>query len=58
MQHPKRDDKPGNPQATARRAWDTPQVVDLPRLIKLTLQTGPSIPGGGGTGGSGSTVVP
>jgi len=58
MQHPTRDDPHGPAQAGARRAWDRPQVVDLPRLIKLTLQTGPSIPGGGGTGGSGSTVVP
>jgi hypothetical protein len=41
-----------------RRAWQAPRVEDLPRLIRLTLQTGDSIPGGGGTGGGGSTVVP
>jgi hypothetical protein len=39
----------------SRRPWEAPRVEDLPRLIRLTLQ---SIPGGGGTGGGGSTVVP
>lgn len=49
----------GNDRAHAsRRAWDPPRVTDLPRLIRLTLQTGDSIPGGGGTGGGGSTVIP
>lgn len=41
-----------------RRTWVRPEVADLPRLTELTLQTGPAIPGGGGTGGSGSTVIP
>jgi hypothetical protein len=53
--HPERDHGPGR---DARRAWEAPRVVDLPRLIRLTLQTGDQIPGGGTTGGSGSTVVP
>jgi hypothetical protein len=44
------------PPAAARRAWVSPRVSDLPRLTELTLQTGPFIPGGGGTGGGGSTV--
>lgn len=29
-----------------KQAWSPPQVVDLPRLVDLTLQTGPGIPGG------------
>jgi len=41
-----------------RRAWLRPEVADLPRLTELTLQTGPGIPGNGGTGGGGSTVIP
>ncbi|HKP77105.1 MAG TPA: hypothetical protein VJT67_16355 [Longimicrobiaceae bacterium] len=41
----------------ARRAWTAPVVIDLPRLTDLTLTTGSPIPGDGGTGGTGSTVV-
>jgi hypothetical protein len=41
-----------------RRAWVRPEVADLPRLTELTLQTGPGIPGNGGPGGGGSTVIP
>jgi hypothetical protein len=52
-----RDTQP-DPLPPPRRAWEAPRVSDLPRLIRLTLQTGNSIPGGGGTGGGGSTVVP
>ena len=44
--------------ADPRRPWETPRVAVLPRLIRLTLTTGDTIPGGGGTGGSGSTVIP
>jgi hypothetical protein len=39
-----------------RRAWVEPELLELPRLSELTLQTG--IPGGGGTGGGGSGVIP
>lgn len=45
----------GNP-TTERRPWVQPAVEELPRLTELTLQTGDPIPGGGGTGGGGSTV--
>jgi hypothetical protein len=41
----------------ARDEWKTPTVVQLPRLSELTLQSG-TIPGGGDSGGGGSTVVP
>ncbi|HEX6575235.1 MAG TPA: hypothetical protein VF042_09710 [Gemmatimonadaceae bacterium] len=42
-----------------RREWIAPAIETLPRLSDLTLQSGGNeIPGGGGTGGSGSTVVP
>lgn len=41
-----------------RRPWTSPVVTSLPRLTDLTLTTGTPIPGGGGTAGSGSTVVP
>lgn len=34
--------------------WVEPQVTELPPLTELTLQSG--IPGGGNTGGGGSTV--
>ena len=44
--------------ALRRRPWTSPVVTDLPRLTDLTLTTGTPIPGGGGTGGAGSTVVP
>lgn len=39
-----------------RREWIEPDLVELPKLSDLTLQTG--IPGGGGTGGGGSGVIP
>lgn len=38
----------------ARKPWDAPQVLELPRLTELTLQS--FIPGGGIPGGGGSTV--
>jgi hypothetical protein len=44
--------------AVRRRPWLAPRIEDLPRLSDLTLSTGPGIPGSGGTGGGGSTVVP
>ena len=37
--------------------WKPPTLTELPRLNQLTLQSG-QIPGGGGTGGGGSTVSP
>ena len=40
-----------------RDEWKTPVISELPRLSDLTLQSG-QIPGDGGTGGGGSTVVP
>lgn len=45
------------PQAAVRRAWARPELSALPRLVKLTLQTGGA--GGGGaaipvTGGEGT----
>ena len=42
-----------------KRAWQAPAVTPLPRLVKLTLQTGGAGAGGavggavGGTGGTG-----
>ncbi|MDB4916250.1 MAG: hypothetical protein JWM95_3894 [Gemmatimonadetes bacterium] len=39
-----------------RLAWEMPALTRLPPLTELTLVTGPAIHGGGGTGGSGSTV--
>ena len=41
----------------AKRPWEAPALVQLPRLTDLTLQTGNPINGGGGTGGGGTTVV-
>jgi hypothetical protein len=38
-----------------RKPWLTPEVVDLPKLTDLTLQTGSPIPGVGDPG-TGSTV--
>jgi len=46
------------PSRAPRRPWAPPVVDPLPRLTELTLQTGPGIPGNGGTGGGGSTVIP
>jgi hypothetical protein len=46
-----------SPRATQRSVWVAPEVRDLPRLTDLTLQTGGDIPGEGGTGGGGGTVV-
>ena len=41
-----------------RRPWEAPEVITLPKLTELTLQTfGGGIPGGGDLG-SGSTVIP
>jgi hypothetical protein len=39
-----------------KQAWEKPSLSKLPPLTELTLQTGGSIPGGGGTGPGGSTV--
>lgn len=50
------DHETGGSPAHERRPWVQPAVEDLPRLTDLTLQTGDPIPGGGGTGGGGSTV--
>lgn len=43
---------------SGRRRWEAPSVIDLPRLTELTLAYGSGIPGSGGTGGGGSTVIP
>ncbi len=40
------------------RPWVTPEIRELPRLTDLTLDTGAGIPGMGGIGGGGSTVIP
>ena len=45
------------PAPTSKKTWTSPELIELPRLNELTLQSG-GIPGGGGTGGGGSTVVP
>ena len=39
-----------------KKVWVPPELVELPRLTDLTLQTGSPIDGGGDTGGGGSTV--
>jgi len=41
-----------------RKEWVEPSVEELPPLTDLTLESvfGDPIPGGGGTGGGGSTV--
>jgi hypothetical protein len=43
------------PGSTSKRKWVSPEVIELPRLTDLTLQTGAPIPGFGDPG-SGSTV--
>jgi len=49
---------PDEPAGSAEsRTWIPPAIKELPRLSDLTLQSG-QIPGGGGTGGGGSTVSP
>ncbi|NEG86958.1 hypothetical protein GQQ14_16780 [Pantoea agglomerans] len=54
-----RSDAQQTPAATSRRQWSDPRVQELPRLTELTLATeGAFIPGGAGTGGGGSTVIP
>ena len=51
---------PDRPQVVAKRAWQAPALAPLPRLVKLTLQTGGAggavggaVGGTGGTGGFG-----
>lgn len=39
-----------------RLPWVSPEILELPKLTNLTLQTGSPIPGMGDTGGGGSTV--
>jgi len=46
---------PAGAAPAAPAEWVTPSVTKLPPLSDLTLQ---SIPGGGDTGGGGSTVLP
>ncbi|MDB4947749.1 MAG: hypothetical protein JWM27_398 [Gemmatimonadetes bacterium] len=49
---PQNENRPaGAPGDSEKRAWTSPEVAELPRLTDLTLQTGPGIPGGGGSGG-------
>ena len=42
--------------ASERSPWQPPELIELPRLTELTLQTGGPVGGGGNTGGGGSTV--
>ncbi len=53
-----RPDRPADAKLdpTEKGPWIPPEVKELPRLTDLTLQTGTAIPGGGNTGGGGSTV--
>jgi hypothetical protein len=44
------------PAPKGKAPWTPPAVTELPRLTDLTLVTGGSIHGSGGTGGGGSTV--
>lgn len=53
-QSPNQTTQPTGPAVSSPKPWVTPAVQEMPRLTELTLQT--SIPGGGGTGGGGSTV--
>lgn len=39
-----------------REPWEAPELIELPRLTELTLQSGGPVGGGGNTGGGGSTV--
>ena len=44
------------PAIAAKRPWQAPALTQLPRLVKLTLQTGGAGGGvGGGVGGTGGT---
>ena len=52
--------RPAEPTALSKRAWQAPALTPLPRLVKLTLQTGGAggavggaVGGTGGTGGFG-----
>jgi hypothetical protein len=54
--HQIRAESPSPRTPAGRRPWVAPRVAELPRLTELTLQTGDAIPGGGNTGGGGSTV--
>lgn len=49
--------EPRKTPAGTKAPWTEPTVTDLPRLTDLTLITGEGIPGEGGTGGGGSTVI-
>lgn len=49
-------DTDGSPPASGRSRWMPPELIELPPLTELTLQTGGPIGGGGDTGGGGSTV--
>ena len=48
---------PSSPRSDPKREpWKAPELIELPRLTELTLQSGGPIGGGGNTGGGGSTV--
>ena len=47
--------QPPQPGSKSKRPWVTPELIELPRLTDLTLQTSVPIPGFGDPG-SGSTV--
>ena len=51
MNHEERLAPKAEPSAV-RKAWVSPEIMDLPKLTDLTLLTGSPIPGGGGTGGT------
>ena len=52
---PPEDTSPSQSPKTRKRAWNAPEVKELPRLTDLTLQTGVPI-GGTGNPGTPSTV--